>query len=315
VHGVVDWTRRFDHMQQHTGQHVLSAAFDRLFGARTVSFHLGTDASTIDLSRELSAQELAQGETEANRIVWENHPVAIRYASAEDAAKLPLRKESAREGTLRLIDIDGFDLSACGGTHVSNTGAIGVIAIGGVERFKGGQRVEFFCGGRALKKFRSMRDALAGAIRVLSVLPDALPAAIEKLQAESRDRQKAIASLQQDLARFQAREFAADAETIAAGRLVARAVDGDANVLKSLASAITSSPGFITVLVSTSQPALLVVARSADVSVGANQVLGALTAKFGGRGGGKPDLAQAGGLNGDASAILAAARLLVQPDV
>ncbi|HXD75765.1 MAG TPA: DHHA1 domain-containing protein [Vicinamibacterales bacterium] len=315
VHGVIDWTRRFDHMQQHTGQHVLSAAFDRLFNARTVSFHLGAEASTIDLSRELTAQQLAQGEAEANRIVWENHAVGIRYASAEEAAALPLRKESAREGTLRLIDIDGFDLSACGGTHVSRTGAIGVIALGGVERFKGGQRVEFFCGGRALKKWRAMRDALAGAVRVLSVLPDALPQAIEKLQAESRARQKAIASLQQDLAQFQAREFAADAEQIPAGRLVARAIDADANGLKSLASAITSAPGFIAVLASASQPALVVVARSADVSVAANQVLSGLTAKFGGRGGGKPDLAQAGGLNADASAILAAARLLVTPGI
>src|SRR6185436_8011871 len=198
VRGVVDWTRRFDHMQQHTGQHVLSAAADRLFGARTVSFHLGTDAATIDLSRELTPQELVRAELDANRIVWENRPVTIRYASADEAAALPLRKESVREGTLRLIDVEDFDLSACGGTHVSTTGGIGVIAIGAVERFKGGQRVEFFCGSRALTKFRSMRDALAGAVRVLSVLPHELPHAIEKLQSEARDRQKTIAALQQD---------------------------------------------------------------------------------------------------------------------
>ena len=91
-------------------------------------------------------------------MVWEDRPVTIRFVSAEEAAALPLRKEPTREGTLRLIDIDGFDLSACGGTHVARTGAIGVIAIGAVERFKGGQRVEFFCGGRALGRFRSMRD-------------------------------------------------------------------------------------------------------------------------------------------------------------
>src|ERR1051325_8271085 len=196
VHGSIDWTRRFDHMQQHTGQHVLSAAIDRLFGVKTVSFPPCTAASTIDLSRELTAKDLVRAEIEANRIVWENRPVAIRYATAEEAAAMPLRKESVREGTLRLIDVAGFDLSACGGTHVSKTGGIGVIAIGAVERFKGGQRVEFFCGGRALTKFRAMRDALAGAVRVLSVLPDALPQAIEKLQAEARDRQKAIAALQ-----------------------------------------------------------------------------------------------------------------------
>jgi alanyl-tRNA synthetase len=311
VHGVIDWTRRFDHMQQHTGQHVLSAAADRLFGARTVSFHLGADASTIDLSRELSRDELARAELEANRIVFDNHPVAIRYASADEAAKLPLRKESGREGTLRLIDIEDFDLSACGGTHVAKTGAIGLIAIGPVERFKGGQRVEFFCGERALRKFRSMRDSLAGAVRVLSVLPGDLPQAIEKLQAESRDRQKAIGALQQDLAKYKAEELSASAEEIAAGRLVAQALDGDANGLKSLASAITSKPGFIAVLVSTSKPALVVVARSKDGSIAANQIVSSLASTFGGRGGGKPDLAQAGGLDAEPQAILAAARAAI----
>ncbi len=311
VHGAIDWTRRFDHMQQHTGQHVLSAAIDRLFTVRTVSFHLGAESSTIDLSRELTPAELVAAEHEANRIVWENHPVSIRYASAEEAAAMPLRKESAREGTLRLIDVERFDLSACGGTHVAKTGAIGVIAIGATERFKGGQRVEFFCGGRALTRFRAMRDVVAGAVRVLSVLPAELPDAIQKLQADARDRQKSLASLQQDLARYRADEFAASAEQTPAGRLVAAAVDTDAAGLKSLASAITSRPGHIAVIVSTSRPALVVVARSQDATIGANQIVASLTAKFGGRGGGKPDLAQAGGLDAGASEILAVGRSLV----
>ena len=146
----IDWPRRFDHMQQHTGQHVLSAAFDRLFGVRTVSFHLGAAVSTIDLARELSPAEIAAAETEANRVVWEDRPVAIRFATAEEAAAMPLRKEPARGGTLRLIDVEGFDLSACGGTHVARTGGIGVIAVASWERFKGGQRLSFLCGGRAL---------------------------------------------------------------------------------------------------------------------------------------------------------------------
>src|SRR5262249_1655373 len=164
VRGTIDWARRFDHMQQHTGQHVLSAAVDHLFGVRTVSFHLGREASTIDLARELSREEIAAAEGEANRVVAENRSVSIRYVAAEEATKLPLRKESQREGTLRLIEIEGFDLSACGGTHVERTGSIGVIAVGTVERFKGGQRLEFFCGSRALDRFRSMRDTLAATV-------------------------------------------------------------------------------------------------------------------------------------------------------
>ena len=138
VRGEIDWRRRFDHMQQHTGQHVLSAAFEHLFRVRTVSFHLGADVSTIDLARETTAAEIDAAEREANRVVWEDRPVTIRFASAEEAASLPLRKEPKREGTLRLIDVERFDLSACGGTHVARTGAIGIIAVAAWERFKGG---------------------------------------------------------------------------------------------------------------------------------------------------------------------------------
>ena len=134
--GEIDWARRFDHMQQHTGQHVLSAAFDRLFGVRTESFHMGQLSATIDLAREVTAAEIAKAEDEANRIVWEDRPVAIRFATAEEAAAMPLRKESGARGSLRLIDVQDYDLSACGGTHVERTGAIGVIAIGGWEKFK-----------------------------------------------------------------------------------------------------------------------------------------------------------------------------------
>ena len=312
VHGTIDWARRFDHMQQHTGQHVLSAAFDRLFGIRTVSFHLGAAGSTIDLAREATVSEIAAAESEANRIVWEDRPVVIRYASAEDAARMPLRKESVRGGTLRLIDVEGFDLSACGGTHVSRTGGIGLIAVAAWERFKGGQRIEFLCGGRVLDRWRPLRDTVTGSVRQLSVLPEELPAAIERLQVDAKEQKRLIGVLQTDLARYRADEIAAAAETVTlksgAARLVARSLDGDANVLKSLASAIAAKPGYVVVLVSSSQPALVAVARSADIDVSAQQILAALITKFGGRGGGKPDFAQGGGLQASAEALLLAAR-------
>jgi alanyl-tRNA synthetase len=296
VHGAIDWTRRFDHMQQHTGQHVLSAAFDRLFKVRTVSFHMGAAASTIDLAREMTPAELNAAEAEANRIVWEDRPVTVRYASAEEAAMMPLRKESVRGGTLRLVDIEGFDLSACGGTHVARGGAIGVIAIAAWERFKGGQRVEFLCGGRALNRWRLLRDTVTASVRQLSVLPEELASGIDKLQADAKEQKRAMVSLQSDLARYQAGELAAAAESSSAGKLVLRAIDADANGLKALASAIVSQPGYLVVLVSTTSPALVVVARSADVSASAQEILKGLIARFGGRGGGKPEMAQAGGL-------------------
>jgi alanyl-tRNA synthetase len=312
VHGEIEWPRRFDHMQQHTGQHVLSAAFDRRFGVRTVSFHLGTDGSTIDLARELTPAEIADVELQANRIVWEDRPVSIRYATKEEAAAMPLRKEPAREGTLRLIDVQDWDLSACGGTHVARTGAIGVIAVAGWERFKGGMRVEFLCGGRALSRFRALRDTIDASVRLLSVLPVELPGAIERMQAEAKDQKRSTAVLQSELSRFRAEELVASAESTAACRLVLRAIDSDANGLKALASAVTSRPGFAVALVSTSTPALAVVARSAEVDRSAQKVIAGLVATFGGRGGGKPELAQAGGLTGAADAILAEARRLME---
>jgi len=138
-------------MQQHTGQQILSAAFDRLSHVRTVSFHLGSDASTIDLAREVSAREIADAEAAANEVVWHDGEVAIRFATEEEASRLPLRKEPTRTGLLRLIEVAGFDVSACGGTHVPRTGMIGVIAVVGSERFKGATRLSFACGGRALR--------------------------------------------------------------------------------------------------------------------------------------------------------------------
>ena len=205
VHGAIDWARRFDHMQQHTGQHVLSAASiacsmrERRLPPRRRSWRRSIS------SRELTPRDLSAAEIEANAVVWANRPVDVRFATAEEAARLPLRKEAVRPGTLRLIDVEQFDLSPAAAPHVGTTGEIGEIAIRRDERFKGGQRVEFFCGGRALAKFRSMRDALhAGSVRLLSVVPGELPDAIEKLQSESRERQRSLVSLQQELARYRA---------------------------------------------------------------------------------------------------------------
>ena len=308
VHGAIDWPRRFDHMQQHSGQHVLSAAFHRLFDARTVSFHLGAEVSTIDLARELVPHDVAAAETEANRIVWENRAVTIRFADAEEAGRMPLRKEPKRRGTLRLIEVADFDLSACGGTHVAGTGAIGIIAIGSWERFKGGQRIEFRCGGRALDSMRALRDTVSGATRLLSVSAREVPEAVERFQAQARDQKRAAALLQAEIGRYRAAEMAASAQVTAGARIVLRSVDAGAIELKTLASAIVVAPGHVAVLVSTSTPALVAIARSADLGIQANHVLAALTARFGGRGGGKPDLAQAGGLNAPAEEILDAAR-------
>ncbi len=171
VAGAIDWTRRFDHMQQHTGQHVLSAAFESSSQARTESFHLGTASATIDLQRAVSPREIAAAEDDANRVVWEDREVRVRFVAPDEAAALPLRKEPVRSGTLRLVEVADFDLSACGGTHVARTGAIRLIAVTGWEKVKGGTRIEFRCGGRALARMCEWREAFAPPSRVMSVSP------------------------------------------------------------------------------------------------------------------------------------------------
>jgi alanyl-tRNA synthetase len=297
VQGAIDWARRFDHMQQHTGQHVLSAAFDRLFGIRTESFHMGALSATIDLAREVTAAEVARAEDEANRIVWEDRPVAIRFASAEEAATMPLRKESIRTGPLRLIEVQDFDLSACGGTHVDRTGGIGVIAIGGWEKFRGGSRVEFLCGGRALNRFRLWRDSLAATQKFLSVAPDEMAAAIERMQAESKAQQRVLRGFQEKLATHEAHALLQKAGDRA---VIIDALDGwDAQGLKSIAvAAAAEKPAAVVVLFTATVPALVVIARGTAATADAGALLKSLVAQYGGKGGGKPDLAQGGGLNG-----------------
>jgi alanyl-tRNA synthetase len=313
VAGAIDWTRRFDHMQQHTGQHVLSAAFDRVLSARTESFHLGVEYSTIDLARELSPADIARGEAEANRVVWEDRPVAIRFAGPEEVAALPLRKESKREGTLRLIDVQDFDLSACGGTHVARTGAIGLIAVAATERFRGGSRITFLCGGRALAGYRSLRDAVAGSVRALSVLPAELPAAIERLQADGRELRRQIKDFQAKLAAQEADALADAADVVGETRLVVASLPGwDAAGLKLIASRIVERPGHLAILVGDPSPAPIVVARSAGLPHDSGALLRRLVERHGGKGGGRPELAQGGGITSASADVLQSARDLLR---
>ncbi len=316
VDGVIDWERRFDHMQQHTGQHVLSAAFDRLLGNRTMSFHMSSDLSTIDLAKASPSDAIAAAEREANRIVWEDRPVSIRFVSADEAAALPLRKEPVRGGTVRLVDVTDYDLSACGGTHVSRTGAIGLIAVTSWERFRGGTRLTFVCGGRSLSTFRIFRDAVTGSIRSLSVLPEELPGAIDRVQAESKDLRRAVKTMQEALAAQEASRFVAEAPVVDGMRLVVRAVEGwDASGLKAIAAAATSGESVVAALFSAAPPAVVVVARSRNAGLDSQAVLRDLVRRFGGRGGGRPELAQGGGLEGGLNEMLAAARAAIEQQV
>ena len=172
----VDWQRRFDHMQQHSGQHLLSAVFEELFSLHTVSFHLGADSSTIDLDGgTVEPRTVLEAERRANQVVFENRPLAVQFEDA--AAASDLRKASEREGTLRIVSIQDLDRSACGGTHVRSTGEIGPILIRKIEKVRETTRVEFVCGGRAVRRARADFEALTAAAQLFSVSVDDLPAA------------------------------------------------------------------------------------------------------------------------------------------
>jgi alanyl-tRNA synthetase len=308
VRGQIDWPRRFDHMQQHTGQHMLSAAFDRLAGVRTTSFHLGAETSTIDLAREVTPREIASAEETVNQVVWEDRLVTITFATPDEASRLALRKEPTRTGALRLVDVAGFDLSACGGTHVPRTGMVGIIAVVAWERFKSGSRITFVCGSRALRTLGRLRDTAAAASRLLSVSADDVPVTIERLQTESKRLARAVREFQEEVATDRAARWRAEAPTIGGLRVVVREERGwQAAGLKMLAAALVTAPSVIAVLVGDGQPAPVVVARSADVTLDAGAWITRAVAELGGRGGGRPELAQAG-LTAPAEQILAWAR-------
>ena len=312
VHGQVDWPRRFDHMQQHSGQHVLSAAFARLCAARTVGFHLGERASTIDLNRPLSPEQVSAGESAANAVVWDDRMVTVRFVRAAEAARLELRKPSSRTGRIRLVEIERCDLSACGGTHVGRTGAIGIIAISSTERFKGGTRVGFVCGERALRYVRAQREQVAGCVRLLSVTPEELESEIERVQTGQRDQRRTIRVLQSRLASLDAASLVAAGEAVGAATVVVSRLAGhDAGSLKAVAVEVARRPGHVAVLTSDARPVAVVVARAHDVDLDAAAVIRGVLDRWDGRGGGRPEVAQGGRLDADPDEVTELARRLL----
>ncbi len=201
----IDWARRFDHMQQHTGQHLLSAVFEESFGLKTVSFHLGAESATIDIEGNADASVAQKAERRANEIVFENRPVDVTF---EDSALAQgLRKPSERAGTLRIISIDGVDRSACGGTHVRATGEIGVILIRKLEKIRNQTRVEFLCGGRAVRRARADYEALSRAAQLFSSPLDNVPAMLAEQLESTRAAEKSRRKLELELAAYKGREL------------------------------------------------------------------------------------------------------------
>jgi alanyl-tRNA synthetase len=305
VRGRVDWPRRLDHIQQHTGQHILSRAFVELYGAQTRGFRMTEDACEIDLELpDPSDGHVERAVRRANEIVWGDRPVRVHSVTKEEAARMPLRKDSAREGELRVIEIEGFDFSPCGGTHAASTGEVGCVVARQWERAKGLVRVTFAAGGRALEDYgRANRTARATAA-LFSVGRDEAAEAAARLQEENRQLQRRLRAAEELAARAEARELYEEAAVSPGGEggatpvvVVARAFEGrDAEGLRRLASALAARPRAVALLGSAEGGAArLVFARSPDVACDMNALMRAACRALGGRGGGRPDMAQGGG--------------------
>jgi alanyl-tRNA synthetase len=301
VSGHVNWTRRFDHMQHHTGQHILSQAFVQIADAHTVGFHLSPDSVTIDLDKSSLADSMVNDvEDLANQIVFENRPVTARLVSPDEAQGVRMRKmpDHLLTDGLRVIEVQDFDSTACGGTHVTHTGEIGCIKILRLEKRGDKLRVEFRCGGRALRDYREKNSIVnAGAARLSSGIPD-LEQAVVRLQNDYKAAVQTLKIATNQLVDYEAERLLRDAKSMNGTRLVSLAFDQrDPGELRLLASKLTQADDTTALLGTSGDKANLVFARGTQLTADMNVLLKAALATLGnGRGGGQPNMAQGGGV-------------------
>lgn len=291
VEGRVSWARRFDHMQQHTGQHLLSAVLEELFGMTTVSVHFGATSSTLDLEGEQpSREQLVAAEERANASIAANAPVAVTFEDAATATGL--RKASDRDGVLRIVSIEGIDRSACGGTHVRALGEIGTILVRRVEKVRKASRIEFVCGLRAIRRARADFEALTAIATSLSAALDEAPAMVagqtEQLQASESARRK----LERELAAYRARELYDGTPADHRGRrtVIMEHASG-MDELRAIAQLLSTLPGAVLIGTVESPPSVILAAAE-DTGIDAGRTLREVVSSSGGRGGGSARVAQ-----------------------
>ena len=301
VHGQIDWEHRFDHMQQHTGQHILSQAFLQLLDAETVGFHLSAESSTIDVDKaSLEVAQLDRVEELANAIVFADRRVRTYFVDQESVQDLALRKHPGVTGPIRIIEVEGFDLSPCGGTHVKAAGEVGPVVITKSERRGSETRVEFLCGGRALTAYRRQRRIVSELANRFSVGDWELVEAVNRLAEEAKRHRKELNTARNQLLDYEAARLWAEAEERDGLRIV-RAIlsEGDGGTLKGLAQRLAEKEACVAFLGLKGDRAQLAFARSANLPYDMSALLKRACQIIGGSGGGRPDMAQGGGPAGD----------------
>ncbi len=319
VSAEVNWARRFDHMQHHTGQHILSQAFIQVAEASTVGFHMSTDSLTIDLDKlNLSAETISRVEDLANDIVVADRPVTAKIISLEEAANIRMRKlpEKIHTDGLRVVDIDGFDLTACGGTHVRRTGEIGTIKVLRTEKRGDKTRVEFRCGARALDVFRAQNALVNQLTALLTCKADEVIPAITRLQDDVKAAQRDLKAAKALLIDAEVASLIAETPMINELRIVNKVfAEREAADVRLIASKLVQTSGVIALLGVPGDKAQLIFARSEGLRQDMNALIKTALASINGRGGGTPALAQGGGVPATAEqigAVLESARQLLQ---
>ena len=296
VRGSINWERRFDHMQQHSGSHVLTAAFQSLFDMTAVSFHMGKALCTLDVATSsISPEQLEKVEHCANDIIFEDRPIHVRYGTAADLAALGVQKESEREGILRAVEIQGVDIQPCGGTHVCRTGQIGMILVRRIKKVRENWRVEFVCGQRARKVARADFAHIEEISQRLTCGPEALQAGITRIVNERNAASRTSERYLEEAAALQAKillakehmQHLAHYERIVTGILP----DADAEYLRCVAANIVAEDGAVALLGSEAN-GFIVMAKSEGVAGDMNAILREAVKACGGKGGGTKDFAQ-----------------------
>jgi len=297
VHGMIDWERRFDHTQQHTGQHILSQAFLQLLNAETVGFHLGKGASTIDVDQApLAAAQLDRVEDLANEIVFSDRPLKTYSVAETELASLPLRKLPTVEMPIRIVEVEGFDYSPCGGTHCRRTGEVGLIKITRVERRGQETRIEFLCGGRALADYRGKNRTVNELANQFSVGAWELAEAVERLAEEVKVSRRELNAAKDRLLDYEAAELLAEAEQHGDIHVVRKVfADREGDEVKRLAQRLIESERTVVLLGLAGEKAQLFFACSVDLPYDMNDLLQKACWVVGGGGGGRPHFAQGGG--------------------